>query len=425
MENILLQNVTILDKQSEHNGQVMDVLIIDGLISEIAAKIHPNNNIQTINGEGQYLAPGFFDLNANFGEPGLETKESLESGCLTAMAGGFTGLALMPNTEPPIHSKAEVLYIVNKTKDNLVDVFPLGTLSQNREGKDLAELYDMKQAGAIAFTDGNRSVSDAGLMSRALLYSKGFDGLIFSFSEDPTLAGKGKMNEGVMSTLLGMKGNPALAEELMIARDLYLAEYNGARIHFSTISSAGSVELIRKARQKGQEVSCDVALHHLVFSEEELHDFNSQYKVKPPLRTRKDMEALLAGLQDGTIDAIVTQHTPHELEFKNVEFEIASYGMIALQTALPMALKAGLSAEQVVEKMSVNPRKILNLPLPQIKAGTKANLVLFDTRTEWVFDAENNRSLSENSPLMGQTLKGKVSLVYNNNKYLLSNNNKR
>lgn len=420
MKNLLLQNVTILDKQSEYNGQVMDVLIIDGLISEIAAKIHPNNTTQTINGEGQYLAPGFFDLNANFGEPGLETKESLESGCRAAMAGGFTGLALMPNTEPPIHSKAEVLYIVNKTGDNLMDVFPLGAISQNREGKDMAELYDMQQAGAVAFTDGNRPVSDAGLMSRALLYSKGFDGLIFSYSEDSTLSGKGKMNEGVMSTLLGMKGNPALAEELMVARDLYLAEYNGARIHFSTISTAGSVELIRQARQKGQKVSCDVALHHLVFSEEELHDFNSQYKVKPPLRTQKDIQALRAGLQDGTIDALVTQHTPHEVEFKNVEFEIASYGMIALQTALPMALKAGLSPEQVVEKMSVNPRKILNRPLPQIKTGAKANLVLFDTRSEWIFDAESNCSLSENSPLLGQTLQGKVNLVYNNNKYFLS-----
>lgn len=418
--NLLIQNVTILDKQSKHHNQTVDVSIVDGKISEIGKKITRRDGFEVLNGKGQFLSPGFFDLNVNFGEPGLETKEDIESGCRAAAAGGFTGIALMPNTQPPVHSKSEVLYLVNRSKGNLVDVFPLGSISQKREGKELAELYDMKQAGAIAFTDGDQPVGDAGLMSRALLYSKGFDGLIMSYAEDKDIAAKGKMNEGVNSTLLGLKGNPALAEELMIIRDLYLAEYNDSRIHFSTISTAKSVELIRQARKKGIQVSCDVAVHHLVFSDDKLKGFDSNYKVKPPFRGNSDVKALLAGLNDGTIDALVSQHTPHEIEFKNVEFEIAYNGVIGLQTIFPLALKAGLSPEVIVEKMAVNPRRILNLPVPEISAGKEANLVMFDPKADWEFSLAVNYSKSTNSPLLGQTLKGKVNLVVNNNKNFIS-----
>jgi dihydroorotase len=313
-----------------------------------------------------------------------------------------------------------VLYLINKSKGNLIDVFPLGSVSKKREGKELAEMYDMQLAGAVAFTDGDHPINDAGLMSRALLYSKGFDGLIMSYAEDKDIAASGKMNEGVTSTLLGLKGNPALAEELMIIRDLYLAEYNDARIHFSTISTARSVDLIRQAKKKGMKVTCDVAVHHLIFTDDILSGFDSNYKVKPPLRGIADVQALLAGLKDGTIDALVSQHTPHEVEFKNVEFEIAYNGITGLQTILSLALKAGLSPELIVEKMAVNPRRILNLPVPEINPGNKANLVMFNTQAEWVFSPEVNYSKSSNSPLLGQTLKGKVNLVSNNNKNFIS-----
>ncbi|MEO8795093.1 MAG: amidohydrolase family protein, partial [Daejeonella sp.] len=232
-------------------------------------------------------------------------------------------------------------------------------------------------------------------------------------------AANGKMNEGVMSTLLGMKGNPALAEELMVSRDLNLAEYNDARIHFSTISSERSVDLIRQARKKGIKVTCDVAVHHLVFTDDDLADFESNFKVKPPLRTSKDQKALLKGLKDGTIDAIVSQHTPHEIEFKNVEFEIAEYGIIGLQTLLPMVLQAGISADELVEKLAVNPRKILNLNIPAILEGEKANLVMFDTQASWEYSSSSNLSKSENSPLMGKNLKGKVVMVCNNNQSII------
>ena len=339
--NLLIKSATISDPGSPFNQQVADVLIEKGQITKIAPNI--NSDAESFDARGKYLSPGFFDLNCNIGELGLETKEDLQTGTQAAASGGFTGVALMPNTQPPVHSKAEIEYLMNRAKNNLVDVYPLGTISYKREGKDLAEMYDMYQSGAKAFTDGNRPVQDAGLMERALLYTKGFDALVLSYPEDTAIAGKAKVHEGEVSTLLGMKGIPSLAEELMVARDLYLAEYTGSRIHFSTISTERSVELIREAKKKGLQVTCDVAVHHLLLTDEALMGFDSQYKVKPPLRTQKDVKALLKGLKDGTIDAIVSQHTPHEVEFKNVEFEVAEYGMIGLQTAFATALEAGLS----------------------------------------------------------------------------------
>jgi dihydroorotase len=411
--NLLIKSATIIDPNSPFNQQIADLLIEKGHISRIGADIEADAEV--IDAEGKYISPGFFDLNCNIGELGLETKEDLYTGTKAAAAGGFTGIALMPNTIPPVHSKAEIEYLMNRAKKNLVDVYPLGAISHKREGKDLAEMYDMYLSGAKAFTDGNRPVQDAGLMERALLYAQGFDALVFSYPEDTAIAGKAKVNEGEISTLLGMKGIPSLAEELMIARDLYLAEYTGSKIHFSTISTTRSVELIREAKRKGLEVTCDVAAHHLVLTDEALIGFDSLYKVKPPLRTQDDVEALLNGLIDGTIDAIVTQHTPHEVEFKNVEFEVAEYGIIGLQTALPLVLKAGLDISVIVQKLAIGPREILNVDVPVIAEGEPANFVLFDTAAEWEYTSKNNRSKSYNSPFMGQNLKGKVLLTFNNN----------
>lgn len=418
MNNLLIQSATIIDPQSKLHGKVADILVGDGQISEIGKNLEVSDKKPIIiNAKGQFLAPGFFDLNVNFGDPGFETKEDISTGAAAAAAGGFTGIALMPNTQPPIHSKAEVSYLVNRSKNNLVDIYPLGCISHNCEGKELAEMFDMQQSGAIAFTDGHRPVCNAGLMSRALLYTKSFNGLIFSRPEDQDIAGKAKMNEGVMSTYLGMKGNPSLAEELMVSRDIYLAQYNDARMHFSAISTANSVDLIRKAKKAGVKVTCDVAAHALVLTEDLLEGFDSNYKVKPPLRTKADQKALIAGLKDGTIDAIVSQHTPHEIEFKDVEFEIASYGITGLQTALPLAIKAGMSPEQIVEKMAINPRKILGLPIPVLEAGNSANFILFDTLEQWTLNEKTNCSRSENSPFFGEKLTGKIKLVYNNAQY--------
>lgn len=422
MKTILIRSAKILFPNSSFFNQQADVLIEAGRIKEIATKIAISNlkDIQIVEAAGKFLAPGFFDLNVNFGEPGLETKETLDSGARAAFAGGYTAVATQPQTEPSIHSKSEVTYLLNRARTLPIDIYPVGCVSVDRQGKDLAELYDMHQAGAKAFSDGTRAISDSGLMSRALQYAKGFGALIMSFPEDTAVSGKGRMNEGKMSTYLGMKGIPALAEELFVSRDLFLAEYNETKVHFSTISCKGSVELIRAARKKGLAVTCDVAAHHLVFTEDKLIDFDSNFKVKPPLRTQEDLEALKQGLLDGTIDAVVSQHTPQEVEFKDVEFEIAYSGIIGLQTALPIMVEAGFTAEQIVEKMSLAPRRILDLALPVLAEGEQANLVVFDTEAKWLFDKQTNYSLASNSPFLGQELKGKAVVVANKGELLVS-----
>lgn len=421
MATILITSATLVSAGHPLHMTSVDVLVKNGKIEQIGKKVKVEGKFEEIDGKGSYLSIGFFDLNVNFGEPGYETKEDIQTGTAASAAGGFTGVAVHPNTNPPIHSRSEVALIVNSAKGNLVDVFPVGALSKKREGNELAELYDMKITGAIAFTDGTRSVQQAGLMGRALLYAKGFDGLILSFAQDESIAGDNKMNEGEVSTYLGMKGIPNLAESIMISRDLFLAEYNESKIHFSTISTEESVDLIKKAKAKGIKVTCDVAAHNLLFTDEDVKSFDSHYKVSPPLRTKKDVKALLKGLKDGVIDAIVSQHTPQEIEFKDVEFQIAKDGIIASQTVLPMLLKAGLNVEQIVEKLAVNPRNILNLPVPKIEVGNEANLVLFSTDKKWTLDAKSNKSKSSNSPWFGQEVTGKVLAVLNNNQVIKNN----
>lgn len=415
MDNILIKAATWVFPGHEKHEQTVDVLIEGGVIRAIEADIAPcSDDVMVVDGRHQYLSPGFFDLNATFGEPGLETKETIATGCAAAAAGGFTGVALQPNTQPALHSRSEITQVVQAAKGHLVSVFPVGAISKDRTGNDLAELYDMKLAGAVAFSNGSKSVQQAGLMSRALLYCKGFGGLVMALAEDYSISNQAKMNEGEVSTYLGMKGNPNLAEELMIARDIALATYHHAPIHFSTVSTRGAVDLIRQAKQNGVSVTCDVAAHHLVLTDEAVKTFDSHYKVNPPLRTAADVTALKAGLLDGTIDAIVSQHMPHEVEYKRVEFETAKNGIIALQTVLPLLLQAQLPLSVMIEKLAIAPRTILQLPVPALAVGAKANLVLFNPQESWTFDAGTNRSKSNNSPFYQTSLTGKVKLVINN-----------
>lgn len=417
--NLLVKNVTITDPQSKFNNQQCDVRVENGKIKNIG-KLTADKSETVFDAQDAFLTPGFFDLNCVAGDPGFETKEDIQTLTATAKAGGFTGLALLPQTSPVVQSKSQVEYIINRAKNNLVDVLPVGAISQNREAKELAELFDMQQAGAVAFSDGDRALQDDGFMSRALQYAKGFDALLMVYPENKSIAGKSQINESKNSVLLGMKGLPALAEEMHIARDIFLASYNETKIHISNISTAGAVALVRKAKKDGVQVSCDVTAHHLVFTEELLSDFDSNYKVKPPLRGKADVKALIVGLKDGTIDAITSQHRPEEIEFKNVEFEIAHYGIIALQTVLPLLLKAGLDITLIAEKLAINPRKLLNLAVPVIEEGTEANFTVFNTTEKWLYNAANNHSRSANSPLLGAELTGKVTLVYNNSQFQIS-----
>lgn len=415
--NLLIKGITIADPNSVFNGKTCDVSVEKGIIKAIASKLENSGTVEVYDGKGAILSPGFFDLNCVLGDPGLETKEDIHTGTAAAAAGGFTGIAIMPNTKPVVQSKGEVAYILNRAKGNLVDVKPIGAISQHLEGKELAEMFDMKQAGAVAFAEAGKAIADDGFMSRALQYALGFDGLLFTHPENKALAGKAQVNESKTTILLGMKGIPALAEELQLSRDIFLAQYHNAPLHISNISTAGAVALIKKAKKDGVKVTCDVAAHQLVFTEELLNDFDSNYKVKPPLRSKADNKALIAGLKDGTIDAVSSQHRPHEIEFKNVEFEIASYGIIALQTVLPLLLQAGLDTALIVDKLAIAPRTLLKLEVPQIEVGQAANFTVFNPTQEWRFDSETNQSKSANSPLFNTTLKGKVGLVYNNKQY--------
>ena len=412
---LLIHNTTIADPLSPHNGQTLDILLENGQIKAIGKAIAAPN-AEVVDGTGTYTSPGFMDMRANFADPGYEHREDIPSGCRAAAAGGFTGVALLPATSPAVHSKSEVEYVINKAKGQVTQVYPLGCITQKREGKEMAELYDMHTAGAVAFTDGNQAIGDSGLMHRAMLYAKGFNGLLCVHAQDAGLSVGGQMNEGEMAVHLGMKGIPHLAEELVVKRDIELARYNNAKIHFSHLSTAQGVELVRQAKKEGLQVTADVAIAHLIWDDTVLEDYDTNYKITPPLRTAADREALINGLKDGTIDAICTDHNPQDPEAKVVEYEYAANGMIGLQTFLPLilGLKDKLIMDVWVNAVSHNPRKILGLEVVAIQEGSTANITVYNTTTQWQYNKAANYSKAANSPLLGQTLTGKIILTANN-----------
>lgn len=422
--NLLLKNARIIDPNSPHNGKNADVLIENGVIRAVKAGIKAEKGTKIIESGNLCVSPGWFDMQANFRDPGFEYKEDLVSGMNAAAAGGFTGVAVMPSTHPPVHTKAEVEYIVNKTVNaaSPVQVHPVGCISHNRDGKDIAEMYDMHLSGAVAFSDDKRAVSNSGLLMRALLYAKNFNGLVITHCDDKSISQEGKVNEGVTSTRLGLKGMPALAEELMVARNIYLAEYTDTRIHFSSVSSARSVELIREAKAKGLEVTASVNAYHLALDETLLEEFDTNYKVTPPLRTKQDVEALRKAVADGTIDAITSDHSPEDIENKEVEFDHAAFGMLGLETAYALvnSAKGKLRTEVLVNRLAVRPREILNIPVPVIAEGEKANITFFDPESEWQFEAQHIRSKSRNTPFIGTKFKGRVLGVYNRKQLVIN-----
>lgn len=417
---LLLKQVQVIDSRSSWNGQTVDIYIKDGKIDVIGQDLEVAH-ATVFEANGACVSIGWFDLGTQVGDPGIEHKEDLISVSNAAAAGGFTAIACQPNTHPTIHSKSEVLYIKNRTLGNIVDFYPIGAISDDCQGKNLAELMDMFHHGAIAFSDGKKSIQNNGLMLRALLYTKPFDGLIINHPHDKDIASGGIVHEGVESTMLGMKGMPSLAEEMMIQRDLHLVEYAEGKIHFSNISTKGSVDLIRRAKRKGFKVTASVNPMNLYFTDAALSDFDANFKVNPPLREESDRQALIAGLKDGTIDMIETHHTPQDTESKNLEFAYAEYGVTMLETAfsaIQMVLKNDLSQAEIIEKITTQPRQILNLELPTIETGSVANLTIFAPEMTWQY--AKTHSKSNNSPFLGQELKGKVLGIVNNGKWQLS-----
>lgn len=420
--NILIKSATIIDHASTHNGKVMDVLIENGIIRSIRSKISPEKNVKLIEGTNLHISCGWIDMQVSFCDPGFEHKEDLESGMMAAASGGFTGVAMVSSTNPTIHSKAEVLYIKNKTADSIIDVYPIGTLSYKQQGEDISEMYDMQQAGAVAFSDDKKPVNNAGLLMRALLYSQNFNGLIITHCDEKTISNDGKMNEGITSTSLGLKGIPALAEELMLNRNIFLSEYTNAPIHLSNISTKKSVELIRNAKEKGLKITASVNAYSIALDDTNLKSFDSNYKLNPPLRTREDIEALKKGIADGTIDAISSDHRPQDIESKDVEFDHASNGMIGLETAYALinSNKGKIKQETIIQALTANPRKILKLKELKISEGEAAVITVFDPEAEWVFEKKNIQSKSLNTPFIGTKFKGKVIGVINNKQLYLN-----
>ncbi|MFT7297646.1 MAG: dihydroorotase [Sphingobacteriales bacterium] len=409
----LFQSVKINDSTSKFHGKTVDILVSDGKIERIDKKLDAKK-AEIVDCKGCTLSNGWVDLHVNFKDPGFETAETLESGALAAAAGGFTAVAMMPTTMPIVDSKSGIEYIKKNQVSLPVNILPIGSLSVKREGVDLAELFDMSKAGAVAFSDADRPITDSGLMLRALYYAKIFDGLVISNANDPCIAANGLIHEGVVGAALGMRTLPALAEELMISRDISLTAYSDGKIHFTNITTAGAVNQIRKAKKDGLNVTCDVAAHHLVLSDENVMSFDSNYKVFPPLRSDDHIKALWEGLKDGTIDAISSQHTPLEQEFKAVEFEIAKAGIIGVQTLYGMlkTLASEKFTDELIDKVLVNgPRKILGLAPVSVEQGAPADFTIYGNQ-DWEFNSITNLSTSKNTPLFGEKLTGNILGTY-------------
>ncbi|MDY8135579.1 dihydroorotase [Aquimarina sp. 2201CG5-10] len=415
--NFLLKAATVIDPESNFHYQTVDILIENGVITEISSLIKNNNDIEEISFENLHVSQGWFDSSVSFGEPGYEERETIAHGLEVAAKSGFTAVALNPATSPIIDTSASVGFLTSKAQNHAVSLYPVGSLTVGSKGIDLAELYDMRQAGAIAFGDYKKAIQNPNLLKIALQYAQNFDGLVFSFPQENDIAGKGMVNEEEQSTILGLKGIPALAEELQVARDLFLLEYTGGKLHIPTISTAKSVTLVKEAKEKGLQVSCSVSIHHLTLTDIELKEFNTNFKVLPPLRTQKDLDALLEGVKDGTIDMVTSDHQPMDVEHKKVEFDNAKYGTIGLDSAFGI-LNYKIGTKKTIE-MFTKGKSTFGIQSNSINIGNQADLSLFSPEENATFTEEDILSTSKNSAFIGQPILGTPYGVISNKKIVL------
>ena len=415
----LIRSAQILSSQSPFHKKFKNVLIQNGRIEEIGDKNYAADKV--IEAEGMILSPGWFDLGTCAGDPGHENREDLASIAKAAAAGGFTEVAVLPNTLPTVQTKNEVSYITANNESRLVQIHALAAVTKNCKGEELTDMIDLHEAGAVAFTDGLKPVWHTDIFLKSLQYLQKFDGLLIDHPEDIWLNLFGQMHEGPNSTMLGLKGMPRIAEEVAVSRNLKLLGYAGGRLHLSKLSTAKAIDLVRTAKKKGLNISCDIASYQPLLSDELLSDFDTNYKVNPPLREKADQEALIKGLKDGTIDVIVSNHIPLDDESKFLEFDLSDFGMINLQTFAShiASLSSSIDMKLLIEKITDAPRRLLNLTPVTIDIGVKANLTLFDPTCEWTFTPDANLSKSRNSPWLGKTLKGKAVAVFNNSKQAL------
>lgn len=402
---------------SANRDEVADILIEAGRIKEVGPALGADSGqlrMDVIDASGKVVAPGLVDMHVHLREPGREDEETIETGSRAAVRGGFTSVCCMANTEPPIDSLGVVRFVLEKAEQaNLARVYPIGAVTKGLKGEELAEIGDMVSGGCVAVSDDGHPISSAEIMRRGLEYAGMFGIPLISHSEDLTLSKGGHMNEGDVSALLGIKGIPNIAEETAVGRDIALAQFTGRRLHIAHVSARGSVELIREAKGRGVLLTCECAPHHFSLTDEAVKTFDTNTKVSPPLRGKEDVQAIKEGLSDGTIDAIATDHAPHALFEKEVEFEAAPSGMIGLETALGLVItqlvETGvLTLSQAVAKLSHNPARILGLVGGSLKENLPADIVIFDLDEEWVVDPTEFASKSRNTPFRGWTLKGSV-----------------
>ncbi|GLU45057.1 dihydroorotase family protein [Allomuricauda sp. NBRC 101325] len=416
--NILLKSAKIVcPENKEIHLKTRDILIKKGIIEKIGAKIESPSNTKVVDLENLHVSLGWFDSGVSFGEPGFEERETIANGLFVAGKSGFTDIVLNPNTQPVPDTSSNVVFLKERGLGKPTNIYPLGTLTKNAEGIDLAELFDMKNAGAVAYYDFKRQISNANLLKIALLYAQNFGGLVFSFPQDGSIKGHGVAHEGEVSTILGLKGIPALAEELQIARDLFILEYTGGKLHIPTISTAGSVKLIANAKKNGLDVTCSVAIHNLFFTDETLKGFDTHYKVSPPLRTKSDTKALMKGLKDGTIDFVTTDHIPMDVEHKRVEFDNAKNGSLGLESAFG-TLNSLFELNETISFLTKG-RSRFGVASPKLEEGAKANLTLFNPEGTYTFEDKDILSTSKNSMYLGAELKGKVYGIINNDQIVL------
>jgi dihydroorotase len=418
---ILIQQAFIADRQSPHNGAIRDILIENGFIKAIESSLS-DKEAKLINGVGYQVSPGWVDVFSHFCDPGYEYKETLETGAAAAAAGGFTDVFVIPNTRPVIDSKSQVEYIRQKSRLFPVNIWPIGAMTKNLEGKDLAEMYDMRSSGAIAFSDGISPVQSAGLLLKGLQYIKTFDGVIIQVPDDRSVGANGLMNEGIISTRLGLPGKPMMAEELVVSRDIELARYTQSKIHFTGVSSPRSLDAIRRAKDAGLQVSCSVTPYHLFFSDEDLLDYDTNLKVYPPLRNQPAVKALREAVLDGTVDCISSHHFPQEYDNKIIEFEYAQPGMTGLETAYAAlhTILPALSVEKTVELLSGRARTIFGLEPAAIETGKPCSLTVFDPSGTTRLTKQTTRSKSKNTPFLDKSLVGKIIGIVNGDKCVLN-----